>query len=71
MKQELYISNSLCTSCDEYHESIIRCKGEVEEIKFGFCVYLGQTIVDEIVECSARDTYEKYLHKKNKEEMAE
>ena len=71
MKRELYISDNLCTNCESYHESIIRCKGETEETKFGFCTYLGQAIIGEVVECSARDAYEKYLFEKKQEEITE
>ncbi len=68
MKQELYISDNLCTSCESYHESTIRCKGESEETRFVFCTYLGQAILNEVVECSARDEYEKYLFEEKQKE---
>ena len=68
MKQELYISDNLCTNCPSYRESFIRCRDETEEKKYCFCTYIGQVIVGDVVECSARDAYEiDILNKKNDE----
>ncbi len=65
MKQKLYISDNLCTSCPSYRESLIRCRDESEMTKYCFCIYIGQAIVNDVVECSARDAYEiEILNKK-------